>query len=100
MRPEQCVEVALGLGLTVVEQPTQYKIHGADASKRIYVPRRKRGAPRVELSGFRHPRAIDWRIAYPDRAPPSVRVFQVLDLSRGEATALEDLREVAGSLAA
>lgn len=99
MKSKRFAEMARGIGLTVVEQPTQYKIHGADASKKMYVPKRKEGAPRVELSGFRHERAIDWSTAYPQKAPPSKRVFQVLDLSQDEAGVAADFELVAGSLA-
>jgi hypothetical protein len=93
------VLIARRLGLTVLEQSSQFKIIG-NADKKFYIPKHKSGfVVRIELSGWSHPDAILWEQACPTKPSPSKKITHVLDLERDEPTILRDFYRMARSIA-
>src|SRR3990172_7853721 len=93
------VLIAGELGLTVLEQPSQFKIIGNE-DKKFYIPKHKSGfVVRIELSGWSHPDAILWEQAFPTKNSPSKKITHVLDLERDEPTIRRDFYRMARTIA-
>lgn len=95
--PSKLVAIATKLGLTVLEQPSQYKVTGTDPNMRFYIPKQKL-VHKVELSGWKHERAVEWGKHYPGKKAPSPKITHVLDFMQDEKSILRDFYLCAKSL--
>ena len=86
------------LGLTVIEQPSQYKVTGTDPNIRFYIPGTKR-VHKVELSGWSSPLAIEWSVAFPGKKAPSGKITHVVNFAQEERAVLRDFFKMAKSIA-
>ena len=78
------------LGLTVVEQPSQYRLEcPTNTKQRMYFGKGKRGVCLVDISGFTSPFAI----VHPK--PPTSKVTQQLDMSLPEKVILRNFYKTA-----
>jgi len=93
------VAVAEKLGLTVVRQPSQWKVTGPDANRRFYIPGTKT-VHKVELSGWSHDLAIEWAKVYPGKKAPSSKITHVVNFDQPEKLILRDFFKMAKSLIA
>ncbi len=95
---QKFVAICNRLGLAVTEQPSQYKVVGPE-DRRFYIPGTK-AVRKVELSGWSHPLAVEWKAVYPNKAPPSKRITHVVDFGdRDERLILKDFYRMAKDLA-
>jgi hypothetical protein len=95
--PEKFVAIARKLGLTIVRQPSQWKITGTDGSMRFYIPGQKL-VHKVELSGWKHDRAVEWARHYPGKKSPSPKITHIIDFLQDEKSILRDFYLIAKSL--
>ena len=95
--PSKLVAIARKLGLTVIEQPSQYKVTGTDPNQRFYIPKQKL-VHKVELSGWRHERAVEWAAHYPGKKAPSPKITHIVDFMQDEKSILRDFYLIAKSL--
>lgn len=86
------------LGLTVVAQPSQYRVSGPDANRRFYIPGTKT-VHKVELSGWSHDLAVTWDSVFPGKKAPSGKITHVLNFAQPEKQVLRDFFKMAKSLA-
>jgi len=92
------VAVAEKLGLTVIRQPSQWKITGEDPNRRFYIPGTK-VVHKVELSGWSHDLAIEWSKVYTKKAPSS-KITHIVDFEQPEKLILRAFFKMAKSLVA
>ncbi len=97
VNPEKFVAICEKLGLSVLKQPSQYKITGKDPGKKFYIPGTK-AVSKVELSGFTHDLAVAWDDVYPGKKSPSGKITQVLNFDQPEKLILKDFFKIAKSL--
>jgi len=93
------VAVAEKLGLTVIRQPSQWKVTGPDANRRFYIPGTKT-VHKVELSGWTHELAVEWSAVYPGKKAPSSKITHVVDFNQDEKLILRAFFKMAKSLVA
>ena len=93
------VAVCEKLGLTVVRQPSQWKVTGADANRRFYIPGTKT-VHKVELSGWSHDLAVEWSAVYPGKKAPSSKITHVVNFAQDEKLVLRDFFKMAKTLVA
>lgn len=86
------------LGLTVVEQPSQYRVQGTDPNLRMYIPGTKR-VHKVELSGWKHDLAVTWESVFPGKKAPSGKITHVVDFAQDEKSILKDFIRIARAIA-
>lgn len=99
VKVEKVLAIASRVGLTIVEQPSQYKIYaGEDTSRRMYVPGRKE-VHKVELSGWNHELAVPWESQFPGKKAPSPKITHVVNFNQDERLVLNDLYRIMASLA-
>ena len=83
------------LGLTVVEQPSQYRVEcPTDKTKRMYFGKGKKGVCLVDLSGFHS----EFAIVHPK--PPTSKVQEMLDFRLTEKEILRNFFKTAKMLVA
>jgi hypothetical protein len=99
INPDKLVAIANKLGLTVVKQPSQYKITGTDPNRRLYIPGTKT-VHKVELSGWSHPLAVAWDSVFPGKKAPSPKITHLVNFEQEEKLVLRDFFKIAKSLAA
>jgi hypothetical protein len=98
VQPEKFIKIAEKVGLTVLRQPSQWRISDPkDASHRLYVPGQK-VVHKVELSGWSHERAVAWDTMFPGKKAPSPKITHVLDFTKTEKEILRDFFIIARSL--
>ena len=94
VNPAKFLAICSKLGLTVVEQPSQYRVEcPTDNRRRMYFGKGKRGVCLVDISGF----VSEFAIAHPK--PPTSRVQQMLDFSLTEREILRNFFKTASLLA-
>ncbi len=91
------VAVCEKLGLTVVKQPSQWKVTGTDPNRRFYIPGTKT-VHKVELSGWSHDLAVEWSAVYPGKKAPSSKITHVVNFAQDEKLVLRDFFKMAKSL--
>ena len=99
VQTEKLIAVANKLGLTVVQQPSQFKITGTDPNKRFYIPGTKT-VHKVELSGWSHPLAVTWDSVFPGKKAPSSKITHVVDFNQDEKLILRAFFKMGKSLIA
>ncbi len=93
------VAICNKVGLTVIRQPSQYKVVSADGRK-FYIPGQLK-VHKVELSGWTHELAIPWGLAFPGKRSPSPKkITHVLNFEQDEKLILKDFYKMAKSLVA
>jgi len=85
------------LGLTVIEQPSQYRVQDESGTRRLYVPGTKT-VHKVELSGFTHELAVSWESVFGDKKAPSGKITQVVDFAQEEKLVLRSIFKIAKTL--
>lgn len=94
---QKFVAIANKVGLTVVEQPSQFKVIGAEG-RRFYIPGTK-AVHKVELSGWSHELAVPWEAVYPGKRAPSPKITHILNFDQPEKLILKDFYKMAKSIA-
>ena len=84
------------LGLTVVAQPSQYRVSGKDVNQRFYIPGTK-AVHKIELSGWTHELAVEWAKVFPGKKAPSGKITHVVNFDQPEKAILKDFFKMAKS---
>jgi hypothetical protein len=97
VQPEKLVAIAQKVGLTILAQPSQWKVLDSTGTRRFYIPHQKL-VHKVELSGWSHELAIPWDAHYPTKKAPSPKITHIVDFSQPEKLILRDFYKMAKAL--